>query len=233
MRVSVIGGSSIDDETAEVAREVGRLLGERGHTLVCGGLGGVMAPACEGAREAERSEASLGASGERERAASRAADRREASERESGERERLASRAVDHRETAEGASGEAASREASSGARGPDPADRGDSPASDEHGVETIGILPTDRRADANEWVTTPIATGLGNARNPLVVLNGDAVIAIDGAAGTLSELGHALDHGRPVAGLGTHDVDLDGFRAVESPRAAVEFVESRVGDGG
>ena len=212
MRVSVIGGSSIDDETAEVAREVGRLLGERGHTLVCGGLGGVMAPACEGAREAERSEASLGVS---------------------GERERPASRAVDHRETAEGASGEAASREASSGARGPDPADRGDSPASDEHGVETIGILPTDRRADANEWVTTPIATGLGNARNPLVVLNGDAVIAIDGAAGTLSELGHALDHGRPVAGLGTHDVDLDGFRAVESPRAAVEFVESRVGDGG
>ena len=199
MRVSVIGGSSIDDETAEVAREVGRLLGERGHTLVCGGLGGVMAPACEGAREAERSEASLGVSGERKRPASRAADRREAAD----------------------------------GARGPDPADRGDSPASDEHGVETIGILPTDRRADANEWVTTPIATGLGNARNPLVVLNGDAVIAIDGAAGTLSELGHALDHGRPVAGLGTHDVDLDGFRAVESPRAAVEFVESRVGDGG
>ena len=148
MRVSVIGGSSIDDETAEVAREVGRLLGERGHTLVCGGLGGVMAPACEGGSE---------------------------------------------------------------------------------YDVETIGILPTDRRADANEWVTTPIATGLGNARNPLVVLNGDAVIAIDGAAGTLSELGHALDHGRPVAGLDTHDVDLDGVRAVGTPRAAVDYVGSAV----
>ena len=178
MRVSVIGGSSIDDETTEVAREVGRLLGERGHTLVCGGLGGVMAPACEGAREADR-------------------------------------------------------REASDGARGLDSGERVDSSASGEHDVETIGILPTTRRADANAWVTTPIATGLGNARNPLVVLNGDAVIAIDGAAGTLSELGHALDHGRPVAGLDTHGVDLDGFRAVDSPRAAVEFVEARVGDGG
>ena len=177
MRVSVIGGSSIDDETAEVAREVGRLLGERGHTLVCGGLGGVMAPACEGAREADRREASEWASGR--------TDRREG-------------------------------RHASRG-----------------HDAETIGILPTTRRADANEWVTTPIATGLGNARNPLVVLNGDGVIAIDGAAGTLSELGHALDYHRPVAGLDTHGVDLEGFRAVESPRAAVEFVEARVGDGG
>ncbi|PSP49016.1 Rossmann fold nucleotide-binding protein [Halobacteriales archaeon QH_7_69_31] len=157
MRVSVIGGSSFDDETAEVAREVGRLLGERGHTLVCGGLGGVMAAVCRGARKAEDG----------------------------------------------------------------------------QHDVETIGILPTTRRADANEWVTTPIATGLGNARNPLVVLNGDAVIAIDGAAGTLSELGHALDHGRPVAGLDTHDVDLDGFRAVETPAEAVEYVESRAGDRG
>ena len=116
-----------------------------------------------------------------------------------------------------------------------------------EHDAETIGLLPAgravdrretakrasgnaaSRRADANEWVTTPIATGLGNARNPLVVLNGDAVIAIDGAAGTLSELGHALDFGRPVAGLDTHDVDLDGVRAVESPRAAVDYVESAV----
>ena len=69
----------------------------------------------------------------------------------------------------------------------------------------------------------------MGNARNPLVVLNGDAVVAIDGAAGTLSELGHALDSGRPVAGLDIHDVDLDGFRAVDTPRAAVDYVESAV----
>ena len=69
----------------------------------------------------------------------------------------------------------------------------------------------------------------MANARNPLVVLNGDAVIAIDGAAGTLSELGHALDFGRPVAGLHTRDVDPDGFRAVDTQRAAVDYVESAV----
>jgi uncharacterized protein (TIGR00725 family) len=49
MRVSVIGGGTVTDEEAASAREVGRLLGERGHTLVCGGRGGVMAAACEGA----------------------------------------------------------------------------------------------------------------------------------------------------------------------------------------
>ena len=168
MRVSVIGGSSIDGETRAQAREVGRLLGERGHTVVCGGRGGVMEAVCRGACEPEQSEGSSRAGGD----------------------------------------GGVASR---------------------EHDVETIGILPTRRREDANEWVTTPIATDMGNARNPLVVLNGDAVIAVDGAAGTLSELGHALDSGRPVAGLDTHDVDFDGFRAVNTPRAAVDYVESAV----
>jgi hypothetical protein len=81
-------------------------------------------------------------------------------------------------------------------------------------------------------------AVGVQARHGPVVVervpeFRQRAVIAIDGAAGTLSELGHALDHGRPVAGLDTHGVDLEGFRAVESPRAAVEFVEARVGDGG
>jgi uncharacterized protein (TIGR00725 family) len=150
MRVSVIGGSSIDDETYARAREVGRLLGERGHTVVCGGLGGTMEAVCKGAREAE---------------------------------------------------------------------------------AETIGILPTERCADANEWVTTPIATGMGNARNVMVVMNGDAAIAIDGAAGTLSELGHALDFGRPIAGLDTHDIELVGFEPVETPEDAVDLVEAAVSE--
>ena len=152
MRISVIGGSSINDETRAQAREVGRLLGERGHTVVCGGRGGVMEAACRGARERD---------------------------------------------------------------------------------AETIGILPGERRSVANDWVTTSVVTGMGNARNLMVVLNGDAVIAIDGAAGTLSELGHALDYHQPVAGLDTHHVDLEGFRAVETPAEAVEYVESRAGDRG
>lgn len=98
-----------------------------------------------------------------------------------------------------------------------------------EHGAETIGILPGEHRAAANEYVTTPVATGLGNARNVMVPMNGDAVVAIDGAAGTLSELGHALDFGRPIAGLDTHPIELEGFEAVETPEAAVAFVENAV----
>ncbi|WP_066415646.1 TIGR00725 family protein [Halorubrum aethiopicum] len=97
-----------------------------------------------------------------------------------------------------------------------------------EDGGETIGILPTDRREDANPYVTTPIATGLGHARNALVVMNGDAAIAVDGSYGTLSEIGLALAHGRPVAGLDTHEVE--GVEAVASPTAAVEYVEAAAG---
>src|SRR6056297_1460786 len=115
MRVTVIGGGTVTEAEAETAEEVGRLLGERGHTVVCGGLGGVMEAACAGAAEA---------------------------------------------------------------------------------GGETIGILPGEDPGAANQYVSTPIATGMGNARNVLVVLNGEATIAVSGSTGTLSEIGHALDFG-------------------------------------
>ncbi|AXG07457.1 TIGR00725 family protein [Haloplanus rubicundus] len=142
MRVSVIGGSRVDEATAERARAVGRLLAERGYVVVCGGLGGVMEAVCAGASEA---------------------------------------------------------------------------------GGETVGILPTADRRDANEYVDTAVATGLGHARNAMVVMNGDAVVAIDGGAGTLSELGFAGVFDRPVAGLGTHDVA--GVEAVDTPEQAVDYV--------
>lgn len=149
MRVSVIGGSSVTDEEYETARRLGEELADRGHEVVCGGLGGVMAAVCRGVSEA---------------------------------------------------------------------------------GGHTIGVVPTERRADANDYVDTAIATGLGNARNVLVVLNGDAVVAVDGGPGTLSELGHALDFGVPVAGLGTHRIDgVDGLEHVETVEAAVEYVEGAV----
>lgn len=100
------------------------------------------------------------------------------------------------------------------------------------HGGHTIGILPGENRAAANSYVETAIATGMGNARNALVVLNGDAVIAVDGGSGTLSELALALDYGRPVAGLDTHRIDgVDGIEHVETPEGAVEHVESAVGE--
>lgn len=149
MRVSVIGGGDATDDECETASAVGRLLAERGHEVVCGGLGGVMEAACRGASEA---------------------------------------------------------------------------------GGRTIGILPGEDRDAANEHVETPIATGLGNARNVLVVLNGDAVVAVAGSTGTLSEIGHALDVGRPVAGLDTHGVP--GVEAVDSVEEAVAYVEDSVDSG-
>lgn len=146
MRVSVIGGTEIDRTTTESAREVGRLLAARGHTVICGGLGGVMEAVCEGASAS---------------------------------------------------------------------------------GGDTVGILPTDDPDHANPFVDVAIATGLGHARNALVVMNGDAVVAIDGGVGTLSELGYAGVYDRPVAGLNTHD--LPGVEAVDSPVAAVDYVERAV----
>ncbi|WP_254536689.1 TIGR00725 family protein [Halomarina litorea] len=151
MHVSVIGSGTASEgtDTYRAARAVGRELAERGHTVVCGGLGGVMAAACRGAREA---------------------------------------------------------------------------------GGKTVGILPGSDPRAANQHVTTPVATGMGNARNVLVVLNGRGVVAVGGATGTLSELGHALDFGRPVAGLDTHDLSsFDGFEACGDPEEAVESVLRRV----
>jgi len=146
MRVSVIGASAPSADATENAHEVGRLLAERGHTVVCGGLGGVMRAACCGASEA---------------------------------------------------------------------------------GGHTIGILPGEDRDAANEYVATAIATGLGHARNALVVLNGDAVIAVDGAGGTLSEVGLSSVYDRPIAGLGA--ADAPHVEAVETPAEAVDYVEARV----
>lgn len=93
----------------------------------------------------------------------------------------------------------------------------------------TIGILPGTVVADANQYVDVPIVTGLGNARNVLVALNGDGVIAIDGRYGTLSEIAHALDAGRPVAGIDTHDIP--GVERVDSADEAVTWVVSRAED--
>jgi uncharacterized protein (TIGR00725 family) len=148
MRVSVIGGGAVDEAIYERAREVGRRCGEHGHTVVCGGYGGVMEAACRGAKAADG---------------------------------------------------------------------------------DTVGILKGTDRTAANDYVDTPIVTEMGNGRNVMVVLNGDGVVAVDGATGTLSELALALDYDLPVAGLDTHDLSgFDGFEAVESPIAAVDSVERR-----
>ncbi|WP_049892759.1 TIGR00725 family protein [Natronococcus jeotgali] len=94
-------------------------------------------------------------------------------------------------------------------------------------GGETIGILPVEDRAAANEFVDTAIATGMGHARNALVPLNGDGVIALSGGPGTLSEIGFALVYGRPVVGIDAHDVP--GLEVVPGPTAAVDALEAAV----
>jgi uncharacterized protein (TIGR00725 family) len=71
----------------------------------------------------------------------------------------------------------------------------------------TVGILPGVNRREANPYVDIPILTGLGEARNALVVRTADAVVAVSGGYGTLSEIGFALKMGRPVVGLGTWEL--------------------------
>lgn len=146
MRVSVIGGGDAASDHRKRAQEVGQLIADRGHTLVCGGLSGVMEAACRGATE---------------------------------------------------------------------------------HDGETIGILSDDEPQTANPYVDIPIATGIGHARNAMVVMNGDAVIAIGGSGGTLSEIGYSAVYDRPIASLGSHNVA--GVTVVDSPGEAVDHVENAV----
>jgi uncharacterized protein (TIGR00725 family) len=97
-----------------------------------------------------------------------------------------------------------------------------------EGGGQTIGLLPGDNPAEANPFVDIPLATGLGYARNAVITRAALAVIAVDGAFGTLSEIGYALADGTTVVGLDTWTFAANGrddtsiVRAT-SPRDAVE----------
>ena len=90
-----------------------------------------------------------------------------------------------------------------------------------EAGGTAVGLLPGLDRAAANEWVTIAIPTGLGELRNGIIVRAADAVIAIGGAYGTLSEVALALQRGVPVLGLGTWEIE--GIERVDSPTDAVD----------
>jgi uncharacterized protein (TIGR00725 family) len=94
-------------------------------------------------------------------------------------------------------------------------------------GGVTVGLLPGTDRDAANGWVVVALPTGLGEARNALVVRAADAVVAIGGGWGTLSEIALALKIGLPVVGIGTwqparRGEPVAGVVAVEDPRAAV-----------
>ena len=95
-------------------------------------------------------------------------------------------------------------------------------------GGATIGVLPGSDPAAANPWVDIPICTGLGHARNVIIVKTGRAVIAVGGAYGTLSEIGHALAEQAPVIGLHTWELARDGVAepsliVADNPKDAVD----------
>jgi hypothetical protein len=100
-------------------------------------------------------------------------------------------------------------------------------------GGTTVGILPGTDHREANAYVDIPIATGMGEARNVIVVRSADAVIAVSGGYGTLSEIGLALKMGRPVVGLSTWALGREGtldsaILEAEAPEQAVELALAR-----
>jgi uncharacterized protein (TIGR00725 family) len=102
--------------------------------------------------------------------------------------------------------------------------------AYDAGGV-AVGILPGADRSQANRWLTVALPTDMGHARNTLVALAGDAIIAICGGYGTLSEIAFGLKMGKPVVGLESWDLgeckqeDLTMMQA-STPTEAVDLAE-------
>jgi uncharacterized protein (TIGR00725 family) len=88
-------------------------------------------------------------------------------------------------------------------------------------GGHTIGILPGSDRTAANPNIEFAIATGIGEARNAIVVASGDAVIALQGEAGTLSEIGLAMKMGRPVVALNSW-ANIGGIERASNAKEAV-----------
>lgn len=104
-------------------------------------------------------------------------------------------------------------------------------------GGVSIGILPGEERHEAGRHLTVAVPTGLGEARNALVVRAADAVIAISGEFGTLSEIALALKMGKPVVGLSTWELSkggrpVDAIVRADSPEEAVRAALRAAGDG-
>ena len=96
-----------------------------------------------------------------------------------------------------------------------------------EAGGVTIGLLPGNYREAANPFITVPIATGLGEGRNLLIVRTSDLLIAIGGRYGTLSEIALALKTGKPLIGLDSWDIP--GMVRASSPEDAVRHARKQL----
>ena len=141
--IGVIGAGVCSESVAVLAREVGDEIARRGAVLVCGGLGGVMAAAARGAKEA---------------------------------------------------------------------------------GGTTLGILPGGSIYDANPFIDFPVATNMGQARNAIIVQTAQALIAIAGGYGTLSEMALALKIGKAVVVL-RPQFEVVGVHRVDTAKDAVAIV--------
>jgi uncharacterized protein (TIGR00725 family) len=150
MIIAVIGDSSCSPEEAKLAEIVGELLAQRGVTIICGGLTGVMEAVCRGAKS---------------------------------------------------------------------------------KGGLTVGILPGQDASMANAWVDIPVVTGIGEARNVAVVKSAQAVIAIGGGYGTLSEIAYALKNDFPVIGLNTWSLSRNGREddSIIRVQSATEAVDKAI----
>ena len=95
-------------------------------------------------------------------------------------------------------------------------------------GGRTVGLLPGLDRREANPYVEVAIATGLGEARNVLVVRSADALVAVGGAWGTLSEIAFARQAGKPVVAV--ESWQLDGVEPAATAADAVAAVLHRLG---
>jgi len=100
-----------------------------------------------------------------------------------------------------------------------------------EAGGVTIGILPSENKEDANEYIDYVIPTGFGEARNIMVVRTADAVVAFPGKYGTLSEMAFALNARKPLIAinawkLGNEIEQIDD--PIEAARRAMELAENK-----
>ena len=100
-----------------------------------------------------------------------------------------------------------------------------------EAGGTVVGIMPGFSRDDTNAYVDIPIVTGMSHARNVIVVRSADAVIAVSGEYGTLSEIAIALKLGKPVIGIETWD-NVEGVIKAGSPEEAVEMAVNLINKG-
>ena len=144
--IGVIGANDCGKKVAKLAHEVGQEIAKTGAILVCGGLGGVMEAACQGAKE---------------------------------------------------------------------------------QGGTTIGIIPGVKKEEANPYVDFPIVTGLGYARNILVVRNSQAVIALPGKYGTLSEIAFCLNFKIPLISLSNWKIE--GMLKAKNPVKAVKLALKKI----